>query len=124
MRISDWSSDVCSSDLAAVRGRDGPRRGRDDDHQAGEHQPVGQQRADDLAHVSSTAHGPEVRTSSSLHQLESRHACKVPRSRPRLTYNAIRASRSEEPTSELQSLMRLWYAVFCLKKKNPQNIKI
>src|SRR3546814_17699504 len=39
---------------AAVRGRDGPRRGRDDDHQAGEHQPVGQQRADALEHVSST----------------------------------------------------------------------
>src|SRR3546814_10476400 len=26
--------------------------------------------------------------------------------------------RSEEPTSELQSLMRISYAVFCLKKKN------
>src|SRR3546814_7229777 len=30
-------------------------------------------------------------------------------------------ARSEEHTSELQSLMRLSYAVFCLKKKNPQN---
>src|SRR3546814_8213823 len=29
--------------------------------------------------------------------------------------------RSEEHTSELQSLMRLSYAVFCLKKKNIQN---
>src|SRR3546814_11907661 len=29
-----------------------------------------------------------------------------------------RASRSEEHTSELQSLMRISYAVFCLKKKN------
>src|SRR3546814_2372336 len=28
------------------------------------------------------------------------------------------AQRSEEPTSELQSLMRISYAVFCLKKKN------
>src|SRR3546814_3225419 len=28
-------------------------------------------------------------------------------------------SRSEEHTSELQSLMRISYAVFCLKKKNP-----
>src|SRR3546814_6750350 len=28
--------------------------------------------------------------------------------------------RSEEHTSELQSLMRISYAVFCLKKKNPQ----
>src|SRR3546814_2952517 len=29
--------------------------------------------------------------------------------------------RSEEHTSELQSLMRISYAVFCLKKKNKQN---
>src|SRR3546814_1379251 len=31
---------------------------------------------------------------------------------------AARHSRSEEHTSELQSLMRISYAVFCLKKKN------
>src|SRR3546814_2121028 len=30
--------------------------------------------------------------------------------------------RSEEHTSELQSLMRIWYAVFCLKQKNQNNI--
>src|SRR3546814_3560838 len=33
-----------------------------------------------------------------------------------------RQLRSEEHTSELQSLMRISYAVFCLKKKNKQNI--
>src|SRR3546814_8079993 len=32
--------------------------------------------------------------------------------------NAVRPRRSEEHTSELQSLMRISYAVFCLKKKN------
>src|SRR3546814_4182093 len=32
----------------------------------------------------------------------------------------LRAFRSEEHTSELQSLMRISYAVFCLKKKNKQ----
>src|SRR3546814_3264238 len=31
-----------------------------------------------------------------------------------------RAARSEEHTSELQSLMRISYAVFCLKNKNPK----
>src|SRR3546814_7623832 len=31
--------------------------------------------------------------------------------------------RSEEHTSELQSLMRIWYAVFCLQKKKRQNNK-
>src|SRR3546814_4916165 len=34
--------------------------------------------------------------------------------------NAEPISRSEEHTSELQSLMRISYAVFCLKKKNTQ----
>src|SRR3546814_3727229 len=33
------------------------------------------------------------------------------------------APRSEEHTSELQSLMRISYAVFCLKKKNKKNIQ-
>src|SRR3546814_13421150 len=46
---------------------------------------------------------------------------RAPRHRPRrrneigLQYNAVQ--RSEEHTSELQSLMRISYAVFCLKKK-------
>src|SRR3546814_6926319 len=34
-----------------------------------------------------------------------------------------RGPRSEEHTSELQSLMRISYAVFCLKKKNKKNLK-
>src|SRR3546814_10605034 len=33
-------------------------------------------------------------------------------------FDPLRASRSEEHTSELQSLMRISYAVFCLKKKH------
>src|SRR3546814_515822 len=36
----------------------------------------------------------------------------------RLTLNILLSFRSEEHTSELQSLMRISYAVFCLKKKN------
>src|SRR3546814_8076463 len=35
-----------------------------------------------------------------------------------------RDGRSEEHTSELQSLMRISYAVFCLKKKNKKHIKM
>src|SRR3546814_10264301 len=35
----------------------------------------------------------------------------------------IQALRSEEHTSELQSLMRSSYAVFCLKKKNKENVR-
>src|SRR3546814_6114120 len=37
------------------------------------------------------------------------------------TADALRAARSEEHTSELQSLMRISYAVFCLKKQNNHN---
>src|SRR3546814_9216923 len=36
----------------------------------------------------------------------------------RIAHDALAANRSEEHTSELQSLMRISYAVFCLKKKN------
>src|SRR3546814_10490585 len=36
---------------------------------------------------------------------------------------AVRGDRSEEHTSELQSLMRISYAVFCLKKKKTKNKK-
>src|SRR3546814_16576905 len=36
---------------------------------------------------------------------------------------ARRAARSEEHTSELQSLMRISYAVFCLKKKKTKNVE-
>src|SRR3546814_2581639 len=38
--------------------------------------------------------------------------------------NVVLKSRSEEHTSELQSLMRISYAVFCLKKKNVKRYNI
>src|SRR3546814_5064784 len=40
--------------------------------------------------------------------------------RPAVVEAALRVDRSEEHTSELQSLMRISYAVFCLKKKKQQ----
>src|SRR3546814_1390692 len=43
--------------------------------------------------------------------------CRIERPRP----DSRRHLRSEEHTSELQSLMRISYAVFCLKKKNKSN---
>src|SRR3546814_9766776 len=42
--------------------------------------------------------------------------------RPEWTTQGEDVGRSEEHTSELQSLMRISYAVFCLKKKNKQRI--
>src|SRR3546814_1135144 len=41
-----------------------------------------------------------------------------------MTANPRDIERSEEHTSELQSLMRISYAVFCLKKKNKQRLEI
>src|SRR3546814_8650862 len=47
-----------------------------------------------------------------------RQACELQHGRRILrTQNHFQAIRSEEHTSELQSLMRISYAVFCLKKK-------
>src|SRR3546814_5049711 len=118
MRISDWSSDVCSSDLleraehavfAGVVGHDGQPP------VAGEHAVQGLQ----VAH-----RGPG--------RFDRRQAAVVARAdrdfvvargqgdelpQARRPGTAARAGRSEEHTSELQSLMRTSYAVFCLKKK-------
>src|SRR3546814_8577643 len=44
------------------------------------------------------------------------------RRRPRRPRHPLGARRSEEHTSELQSLMRISYAVFCLKKKKQTNM--
>src|SRR3546814_2175715 len=45
----------------------------------------------------------------------------VAKTRYRIIERAGNSARSEEHTSELQSLMRISYAVFCLKKKNTNN---
>src|SRR3546814_1998578 len=120
MRISDWSSDVCSSDLLVLLGqrkvqvepRFGVAAGR------GQQSPQG---------------FDVVRGSRLAAQLRQRQVCfPLRRIEPQaLAVFALGAvevagesqqrgeveARSEEHTSELQSLMRISYAVFCLKKK-------
>src|SRR3546814_9890606 len=93
MRISDWSSDVCSSDLrerqlalAAIAAR------------------FGQQAFDALAPV-----GVEPAFNGLLAQMAAAGTGNV--------VLALGQFRSEEHTSELQSLVRISYAVFCCKKK-------
>src|SRR3546814_3963907 len=92
MRISDWSSDVCSSDLSPAASRPrrrprpslsrrGPSSPRDHSAVSRDWWPRGQ------------ASGKEHWAWKHLY------------------------GRSEEHTSELQSLMRISYAVFCLKNK-------
>src|SRR3546814_4789112 len=98
MRISDWSSDVCSSDLRT--------------------RPAG------WSGLASTWHPPSRRSFSRVHQDKSgaKH-CWHSAFLPCAGYGARSAGRSEEHTSELQSLMRISYAVFCLKKKKKINKK-
>src|SRR3546814_1102771 len=122
MRISDWSSDVCSSDLASAL--------------LAEHLP-----ADLHGHAADLGAGwgylsvellqrcPGI-TALDLFEAEAR-ALELARvnlapfaTRAKLgfhwhdvTAGLAQRFRSEEHTSELQSLMRISYAVFCLKKK-------
>src|SRR3546814_10194562 len=105
MRISDWSSDVCSSDLR---------------HVAAEHLgavPVDVLPSAETGAVFDAFHG----------FLLVIHPCKTSSLGSRLREAPLlrsgrgwRAERSEEHTSELQSLMRISYAVFCLKKKTKE----
>src|SRR3546814_9401985 len=96
MRISDWSSDVCSSDLPPfLHDRDGVLRRLFRDRGA-----RGRARPDRDPFV-------RPRGAAAPDRLSRGELC--------------RRARSEEHTSELQSLMRISYAVFCLKKKK-QNL--
>src|SRR3546814_2702748 len=110
MRISDWSSDVCSSDLY---GADQPGLFRR--YRAGEW-PIGDAGEAHFNAMADPGLGlPHARIASG----DSFVAC--PDAAADLA--ALGATlRSEEHTSELQSLMRISYAVFCLQKKtNTQN---
>src|SRR3546814_7304395 len=112
LRISDWSSDVCSSDLALIGllelALETAAAGVDLQAQ------VGQLVADPLAQRQGRqfgcfAEGAQINVDLTgdflrnfVERLKHQH------------------QRSEEHTSELQSLMRISYAVFCLNKKTKQ----
>src|SRR3546814_3969856 len=102
MRISDWSSDVCSSDLQLeireVALAHHIERQEHDLH-------LLPQLAEVLPGDDHHALGPAI----GAHGLGARNLRDEP------AHDDGR--RSEEHTSELQSLMRISYAVFCLKKK-------
>src|SRR3546814_9949897 len=96
MRISDWSSDVCSSDL-----------------------PGAPARASGSAPWGRAAPGCDrnrIRTARRSGRATRHAAPPARRSRRDRLARAAGSRRSEEHTSELQSLMRISYAVFCLKK--------
>src|SRR3546814_2212968 len=114
MRISDWSSDVCSSDLAlhavlidvaetrALPAAEGVVGDRHRDRHV------------DADHADVDAGGEFARGMAVAR--ENRDAVAILMARgQRQRFLEI---RSEEHTSELQSLMRTSYAVFCLQKKH------
>src|SRR3546814_7689218 len=105
MRISDWSSDVCSSDLGS---------------NSRCHVSRGQAVTLKLVRIEPDAHGilraehdriaDTVDATERILKLRGNNVAKI-------VGIAAAIIRSEEHTSELQSLMRISYAVFCLKKK-------
>src|SRR3546814_9495289 len=116
MRISDWSSDVCSSDLSPfdrpITRKFPPPNDQD---------PEGEDFALPSSGWEAMARGARGRCRARRRSPAASAAC---RARPygRTGFSAGRCAsgspgRSEEHTSELQSLMRISYAVFCLKKK-------
>src|SRR3546814_3276557 len=156
MRISDWSSDVCSSDLLVLLHQVAQAR-----HQRGQQWvrlgaevAANQQRLLELVQVGTSGIGDGVKVAlgevdarpAHLLQPDIRHQQvggeqagpqpppempavaalgRPPRALPRVDVEHQEHAedaevRSEEHTSELQSLMRISYAAFCLKKKNTQ----
>src|SRR3546814_7608248 len=143
MRISDWSSDVCSSDLPHLLRlgiEQGQRRcigdrvanasiGAGHRDQQSNTMPLRVRRKPWLNGCGGGCR--DFRSCGSAlwnngltarDQQRARHCCKAhefPARGPyaRLPFDTRLCHRSEEHTSELQSLMRISYAVFCLKKK-------
>src|SRR3546814_9356014 len=130
MRISDWSSDVCSSDLSPAPFAGAALAARDD----------GEQATLTMAELQSFLRNPArgfLRGRLDIvlpYRDDARGGDREPQGDNALLRHqvvstllecerddaALRARRSEEHTSELQSLMRISHAVFCLKKKNTQ----
>src|SRR3546814_8083750 len=110
MRISDWSSDVCSSDLLSRNILRHSSAVLADEHEDG---------ADHgLFAVHAARTGAQVTPDPDIGDLADGHGHTATRRRNRVP------DRSEEHTSELQSLMRISYAVFCLQKKTNMRLTI
>src|SRR3546814_7896498 len=110
MRISDWSSDVCSSDLL----------------------PPSSSVTSYLSGLPAVVRTAAIRVPGCAAVMRASAASIAVRSVGTCGAETVASSssqlntsnmRSEEHTSELQSLMRISYAVFCLKKKNQNQTK-
>src|SRR3546814_6756910 len=135
MRISDWSSDVCSSDLKlrVENTSSASSRSRTDRLRSYTSMPAWRSSLSTRWRVMpfrKVPFGTGVWAAPSLaiHRFEAENSATLPSgssmiasSKPRDLASPLARPRSEEHTSELQSLMRNSYAVFCLKK-NKKNI--
>src|SRR3546814_7343942 len=120
MRISDWSSDVCSSDLQSFLS---PHSNQRDDEYGGSLENRSRFLIETLDAV--RAVWPENRPLTlrlGVIEFDGREET-FEESIELARRFAARGLRSEEHTSELQSLMRISYAVFCLKKKKTHETK-
>src|SRR3546814_3050248 len=106
MRISDWSSDVCSSDL---------KRTLEPCKKAIKDAGISASEIDEVVLVGGMTRMPRVREVVKDFFGKEPHTGVNPDEV--VAIGAAIQARSEEHTSELQSLMRISYAVFCLKKK-------
>src|SRR3546814_4449140 len=137
MRISDWSSDVCSSDLQAlpcvtcawgVADQRHIRQSRlllvGQTRAIGIHAPAPQFQAKGNSRNAFPIGSPgkfdrQMRRPRHEQLGADRSAC--PFEIARTTHSRSDQKRSEEHNAELQSLMRISYAVFCLKKTKTNN---
>src|SRR3546814_3716918 len=110
MRISDWSSDVCSSDLCPEYAHPSALAFR---HRRERQSPTR------LWRGSGNCYCAEKSGSACVLSLQWQHRRGISNDASCLKCSSV-SHRSEEHTSELQSLMRISYAVFCLKKKQIQ----
>src|SRR3546814_2139735 len=142
MRISDWSSDVCSSDLPRRLHLVGTIADRlladqcpdEDQRQADTHDdqdaPESDRRSLATRAARATQHVGVGVGDSRHHRPPAEPSCRraimlrkwaAPTQSASQSERSMPTARSEEHTSELQSLMRISYAVFCLKKKKRSN---
>src|SRR3546814_4616923 len=118
MRISDWSSDVCSSDLFARSNEESLKSVFDEavvsrladlktasEEAVAAAQGAAERLARQMLTIADTTASVEARIAEVNTQVEEQNKEEFSR-------------RSAEHTSELQSLMRISYAVFCLNTKN------
>src|SRR3546814_4884439 len=119
MRISDWSSDVCSSDLALGRARPTPATIHPDPEVEAAVSAAeanwAQEKQDAAKRLFKVGVEGKPRTRENSKQAAVIQMLQRPEG---ATINQI---RSEEHTSELQSLMRNSHAFFFLKNKNKQS---